>query len=223
MGIFKRIKDIATADFNDALDRLEDPISMLKHYLRELEGEIGKAQKALAQQLYIEKKFEAVIESTIDRVQKRARQAELAVERGEDQIARLAIEDKLQQEKKLRLYEGQYHTIKNQTNLLYDELDKLKEKYDELQDRKLLLVSRMTAAKVSNDISQVLSSINPDRAVKGFIRVEEEILKLEAKSQANQYFTKANAGRIENVLGTYSHEDVEKELEKLKSSRLETV
>jgi phage shock protein A len=223
MGIFKRIKDIATADFNDALDRLEDPISMLKQYLRELEGEIGKAQKALAQQLYIEKKFEAVIESTIDRVQKRARQAELAVERGEDQIARLAIEDKLQQEKKLRLYEGQYHTIKNQTNLLYDELDKLKEKYDELQDRKLLLVSRMTAAKVSNDISQVLSSINPDRAVKGFIRVEEEILKLEAKSQANQYFTKANAGRIENVLGTYSHEDVEKELEKLKSSRLETV
>ncbi|AYA74957.1 PspA/IM30 family protein [Bacillus sp. Y1] len=223
MGIFKRIKDIATADFNDALDRLEDPISMLKQYLRELEGEIGKAQKALAQQLYIEKKFEAVIESTIDRVQKRARQAELAVERGEDQIARLAIEDKLQQEKKLRLYEGQYHTIKNQTNLLYDELDKLKEKYDELQDRKLLLVSRMTAAKVSNDISQVLSSINPDRAVKGFIRVEEEILKLEAKSQANQYFKKANAGRIENVLGTYSHEDVEKELEKLKSSRLETV
>lgn len=223
MGIFKRIKDIATADFNDALDRLEDPISMLKQYLRELEGEIGKAQKALAQQLYIEKKFEAVIESTIDRVQKRARQAELAVERGEDQIARLAIEDKLQQEKKLRLYEGQYHTIKNQTNLLYDELDKLKEKYDELQDRKLLLVSRMTAAKVSNDISQVLSSINPDRAIKGFIRVEEEILKLEAKSQANQYFTKANAGRIENVLETYSHEDVEKELEKLKSSRLETV
>ncbi|MGS2780473.1 PspA/IM30 family protein [Robertmurraya sp. GLU-23] len=223
MGIFKRIKDIATADFNDALDKLEDPISMLKQYLRELEGEIGKAQKALAQQLYIEKKFEAVIESTIDRVQKRARQAELAVERGEDQIARLAIEDKLQQEKKLRVYEGQYHTIKNQTNLLYDELDKLKEKYDELQDRKLLLVSRMTAAKVSNDISQVLSSINPDRAVKGFIRVEEEILKLEAKSQANQYFTKANSGRIESVLGTYSHEDVEKELEKLKSSRLETV
>jgi phage shock protein A len=223
MGIFKRIKDIATADVNDALDRLEDPISMLKQYLRELEGEIGKAQKALAQQLYIEKKFEAVIESTIDRVQKRARQAELAVERGEDQIARLAIEDKLQQEKKLRLYEGQYHTIKNQTNLLYDELDKLKEKYDELQDRKLLLVSRMTAAKVSNDISQVLASINPERAVKGFIRVEEEILKLEAKSQANQYFSKTNTGRIESVLGTYSHEDVEKELEKLKSSRLETV
>jgi phage shock protein A len=223
MGIFNRLKNIATADLNDALDRLEDPISMLKQYLRELEGEIGKAQKALAQQLYIEKKFEAVIEGTIDRVQKRARQAELAVEKGENQIARLAIEDKLQQEKKLRMYEAQYHTIKNQTNLLYDELDKLKEKFDELQDRKLLLVSRMTAAKVSNDISQVLASINPDRAVQGFLRVEEEILKLEAKSQANQYFTHANAGRIESVLGTYTNEDVEKELEKLKSSRLETV
>ena len=223
MGIFNRLKNIATADLNDALDRLEDPISMLKQYLRELEGEIGKAQKALAQQLYIEKKFEAVIESTIDRVQKRARQAELAVEKGEDQIARLAIEDKLQQEKKLRVYEGQYHTIKNQTNLLYDELDKLKEKFDELQDRKLLLVSRMTAAKVSNDISQVLASINPDRAVKGFLRVEEEILKLEAKSQANHYFTNTSTGRIESVLGTYTNEDVEKELEKLKTSRLETV
>lgn len=223
MGIFKRIKDIATADFNDTLDRLEDPVSMLKQYLRELEGEIAKAQKALAQQLFIEKKFEAIIEATIEKVQKRARQAELAVERDEDQIARLAIEDKLQQEKKLKVYEAQYLSIKNQTNLLYDQLDKLKEKYDELQDRKLLLVSRMTAAKVSHDIGQVLASINPDQAVKGFMRVEEEILKLEAKSQANQYFSKANEGRIETTLSHYSQEDVEKELEKLKAAKLETV
>ncbi|PKG21600.1 PspA/IM30 family protein, partial [Niallia nealsonii] len=54
MGIFKRIKTIAKADINSLLDSMEDPIGMLNEYSREMEQEIGKAQKALSQQIFVE-------------------------------------------------------------------------------------------------------------------------------------------------------------------------
>jgi phage shock protein A len=193
LGILKRIKDIAFADAHDLLDKFEDPVSMFKHYVREVEAEIEKGQAVLANQLYIEK-FEWIIQETEDVIVKRNRQIELAVDRNEDDIAKLAIEDKLNLENKLKVYKEQYDTVKSQTNTLYEQLEKLKEKYDELQNKKLVLISRANAAKASNEIGKALISMNLENALKGFARIEDEILKLEAKANANQYlYSKINS------------------------------
>jgi phage shock protein A len=217
MGILKRIKDIAFADAHDLLDKFEDPVTMFKHYVREVEAEIEKGQAVLANQLYIEKKFEWLIQETVDVIVKRNRQLELAVDRNEDDIAKLAIEDKLNLENKLKVYKEQYDTVKSQTNTLYEQLEKLKEKYDELQNKKLVLISRANAAKASNEIGKALISMNPENALKGFARIEDEILKLEAKANANQYlYSKINSNTEEK---TGFSEEVEKELERLKKAR----
>ena len=54
MGIFKRVKHMATADMHNFLDKVENPVSMVKQYIRELEEQIGQAQQALAQQYFVE-------------------------------------------------------------------------------------------------------------------------------------------------------------------------
>lgn len=64
MGILKRIKNIVVADVHQTLDKIEKPINMLKHYLRETEQQITKAEKALSHQYYLEKKYEALISET---------------------------------------------------------------------------------------------------------------------------------------------------------------
>ncbi|NMD70491.1 PspA/IM30 family protein [Bacillus sp. DNRA2] len=91
MGIFKRIKGIALADINNAIDKMEDPVSMLKQYLRDLEGEIEKAEQALSSQLFIEKKYELLIAESESVIEKRTRQAQLAVTRNEEEIAKLVF------------------------------------------------------------------------------------------------------------------------------------
>ena len=45
MGILKRIKNIVVADVHQTLDKIENPVSMLKQYLRETEQQITKAEK----------------------------------------------------------------------------------------------------------------------------------------------------------------------------------
>lgn len=223
MGIYKRIKEIAAAEINNALDKMEDPVSMLKQYLRELQNDIDTAHHALAKQLYIENKYENLIEETVQMIVKRNRQIQLAVDKNEDKIAKLAIQDRIKQEEKLKTYQQQSDTIQSQTVALCEQLEILKEKYDELQNRKLVLVSRADVAKVSNEMSRKLVTNTPERAMKGFARMEDQILQLEAKAKANRYLTKTQISKHFYKMDTVFDDEVEKELERVKKVKAETL
>jgi len=86
MGIFKRLKTITMAEINGLLDGIEDTIAMLNEYSREMEQEIAKGQNALARQIFVEKKQAALISETKSVVDKRTRQAKLALEQGDEAI-----------------------------------------------------------------------------------------------------------------------------------------
>ncbi|KFN14447.1 pspA/IM30 family protein [Bacillus pseudomycoides] len=62
MSIFRRIKNIVTADVHEALNKLENPVSMLKQYIRETEQQVVKAQQALSQQLFLEKNMNLLLQ-----------------------------------------------------------------------------------------------------------------------------------------------------------------
>ncbi|WP_028403049.1 PspA/IM30 family protein [Ectobacillus panaciterrae] len=219
MGILKRIKNIVTADVHETLDKLENPVSMLKQYLRDTEEQVAKAQHALSQQLFLEKKYEALIAETEDIIAKRTRQAELALSRDEDNMAHLALQDKITNEKKLEMYRENYEMTKQQTAALYEQIDKLQEKYQELQYKKLVLVSRLNAARAMKQSNAALASFHTENAVKGFARVESYIQKLEAEAAASNYFYQISYASKAQALDNNLQEEVQKELEQLKANK----
>ncbi|XRG78069.1 PspA/IM30 family protein [Rossellomorea sp. GAMAL-10_SWC] len=221
MGIFKRMKSISLAKVNGALDGLEDPISMLNQYIREMEEDLLKGQEALSRQIYLENKQKALILETEGLVNKRSGQAKLAVENGEDSIAKLAIQEKLVHENQLSLYTEQLNTIQNQTQSLYEKLDELKGKYDEYLHKRLLLVSRANIAKSIKQIQQTSVSFNSETIANGIARAEDRILMMEAEVQAQNKFAYHNNlsnGYKDNVMS----EEIEEELQKLKQHAVET-
>ncbi len=100
MGILKRVKHVVLADLHDIIDKCEDPIRMTKQYIRELEGQLEKAQQALVHQFMLEQKYEHLIADAKEMIEKRARQAKLAVEKNEEPIAKMALQEKISYEKK---------------------------------------------------------------------------------------------------------------------------
>jgi phage shock protein A len=216
MGIFKRVKGIALADIHSTLDKLEDPVSMLKQYIREMEAEIEKAEQALTNQLFIEKKYEVMLSEVEALIIKRARQAQLAVERNEDEIAKLALQDKIIHEQKHTRLKETYESTKKQTTLLYGQVKKLQDTYEELQQKKLALVSRANAAQATNEVNKALISFSPENAVKGFARMEEQIMHLEAKASANQTFYELKRPQEVTILDQALEQEVQHELDKLK-------
>lgn len=216
MGILKRIKSIAKADMNSWLDHFEDPIAMLNEYSREMEQEIVNAQKAIARQLYVENKQGALILETKALVEKRTRQAKLAIEQGEEGIAKLALQEKLTHDKQLSLYEQQYESIKKQTELLREKLNELQQAYHELQHKKILLASRANVAQSIKQIQKAASSFQTDNIVRGVARAEDRILLMEAEVQAGNQFA---SPLVKYDSAFVNDEEINRELDKLKNEK----
>ncbi|WP_308635998.1 PspA/IM30 family protein [Paenibacillus silvisoli] len=186
MGFFKRVKTIVQSDLHSFLDRVEDPINMVKQYIRELEEQLDRAAEALSQQLLVERKHAALIEQTEALLAKRSRQAELAVDRGEDGIAQIAIREKLIHQERLALYRGQYEALQQQTAQLQEQIEQLKHTYDALQAKKHYLISRVQAASALQQINGTLLGFDPQQATRGFARMEEKVWQLEAEASARK-------------------------------------
>jgi phage shock protein A len=213
MGIFKRLKRITKAELNGVLDGLENPIAMLNEYSREMEQEIDKGKQALARQIFTEKKQVALILNTKDLVDKRTRQAKLAIEKGDEAMAKLAVQEKLTHEKQLNLYEQQYETLKQQTQTLTEKLNGLKDAYHELQQKKVLLASRASVAQSMQEIQKATVSFQTDTIARGVARAEEQILLMEAKVQAgNTTYEPVFQNLVDD-------EELIKEIEKLKAEK----
>ncbi len=105
-------------------------------------------------------------------------------------MAKMAIQDRLEQEKKLQALEEQLEGIKDQTNQLKAQVVKLKETYADLQNRKTMLLSRATTAQTSYRVKNTLFSSQSESIVNGFARMEDKVLHLEAKASALDYLSK---------------------------------
>jgi phage shock protein A len=216
MGIFKRLKRITNAEVNGFLDRLEDPIAMLNEYSREMEQEIDRGQQALARQIFTEKRQAALILDTQSLIDKRTRQAKLALEKGDEAMAKLAVQEKLIHEKQLALYKDQYETLKAQTLSLTEKLNELKNKYHELQQRKVLLASRANVAQSMKEIQKADFSFQTDTISRGVARAEEQIMMMEAKVQAGNAMSTHEAA-FKNLV---DDEELLLEIEKLKAEKV---
>lgn len=219
MGIFKRIKTIARADINSLLDSMENPIAMLNEYTREMEQELSKAQSALSRQIFVEKKQAALISQTKELVEKRVRQAKLALEKGDEGIAKLAVQEKINLETQLNLYEQQLITLKEQTNILKEKFNELQVTYNELQHKKILLASRANAAKSIKQIQKVTIDFNGETITRGITRAEERILFMEAEVQAGSYTSNPLNSYNKISFSNVSDEEIAKELDKLKADK----
>lgn len=222
MGIWKRIKNMTVAEMNGWLDQAENPVRMLNHYLREMDEQLAKGQEALASQLFLEKKQMRLIAQTKEAIAKRLRQAQLAVDRDEQDIARMALQEKLLQEKKLEAYEEQLAAITNQTLLLQQKLSLLQAKAERYNHRRILLLSRANVAQTIRQIQQTSFSFSTENVAKGFARAEEQVLLLEAQVEAGSQLTPPCKPQAVFALDPALQDDVERELATLKKTEQET-
>jgi len=95
MSILDRIRRIASANVNDALDRMEDPEKMLKRKIRDLEETTKTAKQALANFAVSFKKMEKEQEQMKRLLAEWQQKAGSSLALGDEDMARKALAEKL--------------------------------------------------------------------------------------------------------------------------------
>jgi phage shock protein A len=185
MGIFKRLRDMTMASINDLLDKAEDPVKMLNQFLRDMEEDILEAEAAVAKQIAIEKKFKLQFEESDEMVTKRTEQAMKALESGNEDLARRALEDKKEHQVRFDELKRQYDLAKTNADQLRGQLTEMKDEFNKMKNKKDLLIARAETAKAQKQINQAMSGFGTDNAAKGFDRMSEKVLQMEAEAQAS--------------------------------------
>lgn len=197
MGIFKRLRDVTVASVNDLIDSMEDPIVMLTQYMRDMEVEIGQVEVAVARQVAMEKRFRQQWEEALAIAVKRDRQVKLALTEGEDDLARRALIEQKRYEARAQEYEALYKQAAEAAVQMREKLAELKDEFYKLRAKKYMLISRAQVAQTQKQVNQAIDGFGSESASRGFARMEEKVLRLEAQAEVSgQWRTLYVPGRL---------------------------
>ncbi|MDO7904879.1 PspA/IM30 family protein [Paenibacillus sp. JX-17] len=185
MSIFKRLRDLTMSNINAIIDKAEDPIKMTDQYIRDMTEDLEDAEKAVAAQIAIEKKFKQLYEEQDALVKKREEQAHTAAKAQNVDLARRALEEKKSAEQKRDEYKASYDQNKASADNLRAKLDEMRKQLTEMKNKRETLVARYNAAKAQTEINKAMNGFSSDSASAGMKRMEEKMLQMEAQAEAS--------------------------------------
>jgi phage shock protein A len=215
MGLFKRISDNIRANLNAMLDRAEDPEKMLNQYLRDMEDDIADAEGAVAKQLVVVRKFKAQYEDASAMVDKREAQAVEALEKGREDLARKALEDKKLHHVRAEDCRTQFESSETTAERLKSQLSEMKDEYEKLRAKRDTLVARARSAEAQKGIHGIVGGLGRDDARRGFDRMEDKVLQMEAEAHVAGELRRTGKN-LDDELAALGNADIDRELEELK-------
>jgi len=159
MALLERVSTLLRANLNDLVEKAEDPERLLKQIVLDMENQLMqvKTQVAIAiadQHLLEKKKAEHEQQAAEWR-----RKAELAVQKGHDDLARGALERALSHDQLVAGFTSQAEDQKHEADNLRQALHKLGQKLSETRAHCEMLVAEHRRAKVVGRATQARQAI----------------------------------------------------------------
>ena len=209
MSIFTRFKDIVNSNINSLLDKAEDPEKMLRLMIGEMEDTVIDLKTTtaarMAEAIRSEKKVDEA-KATVDRWQARA---ELAIEKGKDDLAREALmEKKHAQEVYERALEN-ISSLKKSVEEGKEEIRTLEDKIKAAKDKLASLQREQARAQERRD-----SSVNLNAR---FEEMENRINRMNAYNDLSKKSEEKSAE--EKFSEMEKNDEIEAEIERIKKEK----
>ena len=184
MSIFNRISDILKANINDLLDRAEDPEKMVKQIIADMEEQVRDATEALGQAMASEKQAYAQLEKAKQNSREWEDKAKLAINAGNEELARKALTSKVEVDKNIQAFQASYDQIAAQTSELHSRVEVLRQKLEEARQRQNMLIARAKMADATENVATAMTETDPNSALAKLEKMERKVEDKEARAEA---------------------------------------
>ncbi|MGD8519941.1 MAG: phage shock protein PspA [Desulfobacterales bacterium] len=216
MGIFTRFRDIISSNINAMLDRAEDPEKLIKLMIREMEDTLVEIKAACAGAMAGSKKAQRQLETLNSRVQYWEEKAELAVNKGRDDLAREALVEKRRYTRRKQDLDNELTDHENLIAQYQDDIRQLEEKLKSARDKQRILVQRHIHAANKRRAQEEIRRIDSSEAIMKFDELENRIERMESEADLVNFAKKSS---LEEELDRLSvDEEIENELQAMKNT-----
>ena len=217
MGFFERLSRLFRANANAVISSMEDPAKILDQSVDDMQRDLVKLRQAVATAIASQKRIQNQAEQAESQSKTWYERAELALKKGEEELAREALSRRKTYQDTATALNTQLQTQSAQVEQLKKSLLQLESKISEAKTKKDMLKARAQAAQAQEQLQNAVGSLNTNSSMAAFDQMEEKVLNMEARSQAAAELAGAD---LESQFAALEGSNVDEELAALKN-RLE--
>lgn len=214
MGVFSRLSDIINSNISALLDRAEDPEKIMRLIIQEMEDTLVEVRTNAARAIADKKEITRKLQGFESRRDEWAAKAELAVQKGRDDLAKGALAARRKAGEMVELLTREVTLVEESVEKANADLEQLQAKLKEAKAKQKALELRRQTASERVRVNRHLHDGRIDDALARYDRFERRVDELEA--EAESYAVGRRKTLSEQFAELESEESLDAELAELK-------
>ena len=217
MGIFSRTRDIIAANFNDMLDKADDPQKMIRMIILEMEETLVEVRASAARTIADQKEMHRHTVK-LDKLQADwAEKAQLALSKDREDLARAALVEKKKAGDMSEQLKQEIAVLDDALRAYEQDIAKLQHRLREARSRQTAIAARLESAENRVKLRSLMTNERVDEALSRFDQLERRVDYAEGRADALKLSNEANKLSLADEIAALEGTDaVDDELEQMK-------
>ena len=184
MGIFSRTRDIIAANFNDMLDKADDPTKMIRMIILEMEETLVEVRASAARTIADQKEMHRHTVK-LDRLQADwGEKAQLALSKDREDLARAALIEKKRAADMGDQLKQEIAVLDDALRAYEQDIAKLQNRLREARSRQTQIAARLESAENRVKLRTLMTNERVDEALTRFDQLERRVDYAEGRADA---------------------------------------
>ncbi len=185
MALLERVTTLVRANLNDLVDKAEDPEKMIKQIILDMENQLLQVKTQVAISIADQHVLEKKQKENVDAEEQWKRRTELAIDKGDDVLARAAIERSMSYKTTADSFQQQVEDQKTQVDTLRQALIKLQQKLDEAKSKSDILIAQHRRSRALGKANDAGRAMGDGSNAAAFDRMKNKVQHTEAATQTS--------------------------------------
>ncbi|EJK65858.1 hypothetical protein THAOC_13240 [Thalassiosira oceanica] len=225
MNLFDRFSRVAKSNINNVLKSLEDPEKIMNQAVEDMQTDLVKVRQSYAEITATQRRLMKQKEQADALGEDWYKRAQLALQKGEEGLAKEALSRRQQQMETSEGLQTQIDMQAQAVDKLYEGMQALEAKILESKAKKEQMIARARTAQSTQQVNDMLGGITGKTSMDAFQRMEDKVEALEAAAEVSaemgsfdgKALPGSSAGSIESQFKMLeASSSVDKELEDMK-------